>query len=99
MPPEVAELLAKYPGNFILNFPLERVVINSNAKEDLLADPFTRFYRNTVEGPARQFALESAERLGYRVFKERKFAVTKGIAEPFKQFLEARKARCIIYTI
>jgi len=99
IPPEIKELLDKNPGNFILNFPLERVVINSSAKEDLLADPFARLYRHTVDGAARQFALEKAERLGYRVFKERKFCVTKGIAEPFKQLLAERNARCIIYTI
>lgn len=99
MPNEVRALLEQHPGNFILNFPLERVVINSNAKEDLQADPFSRLYRNTVEGDARQFALERAERLGYRVFKERKFCVTKGIAGPFQQLLAERNARCIVYTI
>ena len=99
MPTEIRTLLEQNPGNFILNFPLERVVINSTAKEDLQADPFSRLYRHSVEGEARQFALEAAERLGYRVFKERKFCVTKGIAEPFKQLLAERNARCIVYTI
>lgn len=99
MPDEVRKLLEENPGNFILNFPLERVVINSSAKEDLQADPFSRLYRNTVEGDAKQFALERAERLGYRVFKERKFCVTKAIAQPFQQLLAERNARCIVYTI
>jgi hypothetical protein len=99
VPDEVRRILEQHPGNFILNFPLERVVINSSAKEDLLTDPFARFYRNTVEGEARQYALEQAERLGYRVFKERKFCVTRGIAKPFQDLLAERKARCIIYTI
>lgn len=99
MPDEIRELLDKHPGNFIMNFPLERVVINSNAKEDLLADPFARMYRFSVEGEAQRFAMEKAEKLGYRVFKERKFCVTKGIAPAFQQLLADRKARCIVYTI
>lgn len=99
MPEEVRRLLEQNPGNFILNFPLERVVINSSAKEDLQADPFSRLYRNTVEGEAKQFALERAEKLGYRVFKERKFCVTKAIAQPFQQLLAERNARCIVYTV
>ena len=99
MPDEVRALLEANPGNFILNFPLERVVINSAAKEDLLADPFTRLYRHTVEGEAKRFALDRAEKLGYRVFKERKFCVTKAISQPFQDLLAERKARCIVYPI
>lgn len=99
MPDEIRALLEKHPGNFIMNFPLERVVVNSNTKEDLLADPFARMYRFSVEGEAQRFAMEKAEKLGYRVFKERKFCVTKGIAPAFQQLLADRKARCIVYTI
>jgi hypothetical protein len=99
MPDEIRQLLEQHPGNMILNFPLERVVINSKAKEDLQADPFARMYRATLEGDARKYAEARAESLGYRVFKERKFCVTKGIAGPFQQLLADRKARCIVYTV
>lgn len=99
MPEEIRQLLERNPGNLIMNFPLERVVINSKAKEDLLADPFARLYRASLEGEARIQAERRAESLGYRVFKERKFCVTKGIAGPFQQLLADRGARCIVYTV
>lgn len=99
VPDEVRDLLIRHPGNFILNFPLERVVVNQTAKEDLMADPFSRFYRDGLSGEAREMALAKAEALGYRIFKERKFCVTKAIAAPFQELLKKRNARCIVYTI
>jgi hypothetical protein len=74
-------------------------VISSNAKDDLVTDPFARLYRHSVQGEAQQFAAERAEKLGYRVFKERKFCVTKGILGPFQEFLASRNARCIVYSV
>lgn len=99
VPDEIRTLLEQNPGNFIMNFPLERVVVQPNAKEDLLTDPFARLYRFSVTGEAQRVAMEKAEKLGYRVFKERKFCVSKGIGPAFQEFLAQRKARCIVYTI
>lgn len=99
VPDEVRALLSQHPGNFIMNYPLERVVVHSSLKEDLLADPFTRLYRTTVSGEAAEFAAERAETLGYRVCKERKFCVTKGILAPFQNLLAERNARCIVYSV
>ena len=102
-PPEIAALLESRPGDFILNFPLERVGIPSREnynKEDLNNDPFARLYRSSIaDGDARQIADRRAETLGYRVYKERKFCCTKGIAEPLKELLAQRGLRCVIYTI
>jgi hypothetical protein len=101
-PEEIKELLNKHPGDFILNLPLERVGVlgkDQADKSDLNNDPFGRLYRPSLAPAAREIADEKAASLGYRVYKERKFCCTKGIAGPLKSLLESRGCRCIIYTI
>lgn len=101
-PAEIKELLKDRPGEFILNFPLERVGIvskDSNTKEDLNNDPFARLYRSVLTGEDQKLANQKAEDLGYKVYKERKFCCTSGVYEPLQRLLASRGARCVIYTI
>ncbi len=104
MPAEVADLMAKHPGNFILNLPSERVnapseKTASSVREDKNCDPFARFYRESLSPEVRGLADSRAEKLGYHVFKERKFCCTRGIEAPLKDLLERHKHRCVIYRV
>jgi hypothetical protein len=105
MPVELVKLFADHPGNFILSFPLERVSEREEqagkeaVKPDLNLDPFSLLYRIALGPELRGQADRRAAELNYRVLKERKFACTTGIFEPFKQLLSEAGAKCIIYTI
>jgi hypothetical protein len=104
MPAEIEALMAKHPGNFILNLPSERVnapsdKVASSVREDKNCDPFARFYRDSLVPEVRPLAEARAEKLGYHVFKERKFCCTRGIELPFKEFLHKHGHRCVIYRV
>ncbi len=97
MPEAVSELLRKYPGNLILGAPLERV--SPSVKEDKNLDPFAVFYRESLSEDARRLAEARAAQLGYKVYKERKFCCTREIVEPFRNLLQERGFRCVVYAI
>lgn len=104
MPPEIEDLMKKHPGNFILNLPSERVnapseKAASSVREDKNCDPFARFYRESLSPEVRGLADARAEKLGYHVFKERKFCCTRGIETPFKQLLARHGHKCVIYRV
>ena len=99
-PKEITDLLHAHPGNFIMNFPLERVAISDKEdKIDSNRDPFGRFYRASLDPESKAIADARAEELGYVVHKERKFACTRGILKPLQQLLKERGAPCVIYSI
>lgn len=97
MPPEFEELLRKHPGSFILHFPSERAA--TSIKEDRNHDPFAPMYRDSLAPGPRELAEKKARDLGYRVFKERKFACTRAIAEPLGALLKERGHRCVVYPL
>lgn len=97
MDPEVQALLQAHPGSFILHFPSERAALD--IKEDRNHDPFSGTWRDALEPPARDLALQKARALGYHVYKERKFACTRAIAGPFGALLKERGSRCVIYPV
>lgn len=104
MPPEIEQLMKKHPGNFILNLPSERVNAPSeksasSVREDKNCDPFARFYRESLSPEVRGLADARAEKLGYKVFKERKFCCTRGIEAPLKELLARHGHKCVIYRV
>ncbi len=97
MPPEVAALMQDHPGSFVLHFPTERAGLA--VREDGNRDPFSLTWREALEPAARELAVQKAEALGYHVYKERKFACTRAVAEPFTELLKERGYRCVVYPV
>ncbi|MGI5842650.1 MAG: hypothetical protein ACOX9B_00500 [Candidatus Xenobium sp.] len=97
MLPEVAELLAAYPGNFILHLPTDRAGLT--VREDGNRDPFSVLWRQVLHPGARDVAEKKARDLGYHVYKERKFACTRAVAGPFSDWLKSRGTRCVVYPV
>lgn len=99
VPAEIQEMLSQHPGNFILNFPQERVAVpeNPEGKTDSNRDPFARFYRESLDPASRALADKRAEELGYIIHKERKFSCTPGILQPLRDLLAQRNMPCVIY--
>lgn len=97
-PKEIEELLAKHPGNVILNFPFEKVVVPEvEGKEDNNRDPFSRLYRNSLDPENKEFADARASKLGYIVHKERKFCCSRAILAPLRKLCSEAGRPCIIY--
>lgn len=97
-PEPIEELLAKYPGNAILNFPYEKVFVPEvEGKSDENRDPFARLYRTSLSEDNQQIADARATSLGYVVHKERKFACTKPILGPLKELMVKLGKPCVIY--
>lgn len=97
MPAEFEDLMRRHPGSFLLHFPSERAA--TTIKEDRNNDPFAPMYRDSLAAGPRELAERKAQALGYRVFKERKFACTRAIAEPLGALLKERGYRCVIYPV
>lgn len=97
-PEPILELLAKYPGNAILNFPYEKVFVpDVEGKEDANRDPFARLYRQSLNAENKQLADARAEKLGYVVHKDRKFACTKPILAPLRELCQKLGNPCVMY--
>lgn len=97
-PVEIRDLLHKHPGNVILNFPFEKVVVPEvEGKEDSNRDPFVRLYRNSLSPENKELADARAKKLGYIVHKERKFACSKPILAPLRKLCSEAGKPCVIY--
>lgn len=97
-PPAIEDLLKKHPGNVILNFPYEKVFVPEvEGKEDDNRDPFARLYRTSLGQENKQLADARAEKLGYIVHKERKFACSKPILNPLRDLCKELGKPCVIY--
>ena len=82
---------------FTLHLPLDR---SSQALEaDRREDPFAGIFRECLSADSRELVEEEARRLGYRVYKDRKFAVTRGGAATLEAKLREAGARNIVYEV
>lgn len=97
-PPQINELLEKYPGNCILNFPQEKVFVpETDDKEDENRDGFARLYRESLPPDHKAIADSRAKRLGYVVQKDRKMVCTKPLLAPLRKLMADLGKPCIIY--
>lgn len=82
---------------FILHCPLDSASINR--EEDLDQDPFSEFFKDFLSKESRPLVEEAAQRLGYRVHKERKFACTREAAQNLRAKLKQAGTRNVVYTL
>jgi len=83
------------PGDFILHLPLDRASLE--LEQDRNDDPFSTMYRAFLSSDSRMLVEEQAQRLGYRVHKDRKFSVSRGAAAALKERLARAKTMNIVY--
>lgn len=97
-PAPIEELLAKHPGNAIMNFPYEKVFIPEvEGKTDENRDPFARLYRESLDQEEQAIAGARAQKLGYVVMKDRKFCCTRPILGPLKELMLKLGKPCVLY--
>jgi len=97
-PPKIEELLEAKPGNVILNFPFEKVVVPEvEGREDSNRDPFGRLYREHLSTENKEFTDARAQKLGYVVHKERKFSCSKPILSDLRKLCSDLGKPSIIY--
>lgn len=83
-------------GAYVLHCPLDRASVGMDADQD--HDPFSTLYKDFLSEESRPIVEEAAQRLGYRVHKERKFACTAA-AEPYlRARLAEAKTQNVVYT-
>lgn len=82
---------------YILHLPLDRSSLTLDC--DRGDDPFASFYRRFLSEESRALVEEQARRLGYRVHKDRKFAVSRGAAAVVDARLREAGTRNLIYEI
>ena len=84
-PEPLRALLSALPGSFALHLSLERAAPGVAA--DRCRDPFGALYRDKLGVQARAQIEARREALGYRVSKERRFAVTPELEAPLRAAL------------
>jgi hypothetical protein len=95
--PPPQEFRGKPESAFTLHMPLDRASLWLD--EDRNDDPFSTIYRTALSSESRELVEEQAQRLRYRVHKDRKFCVTRGAAEVLRERLRAAGTRNVIYEI
>lgn len=83
-------------GCYVLHCPLDRASVGMEADQD--QDPFSTLYKDFLSDDSRPIIEEAAQRLGYRVHKERKFACTAAAAPSLNARLAAAKTQNVVYT-
>ncbi|MBI3298457.1 MAG: hypothetical protein HYZ75_09860 [Elusimicrobia bacterium] len=81
---------------YVLHCPLDRASLGMEADQDM--DPFSTLYKDYLSADSRPLVEEVAERLGYRVHKERKFATTPQAAPLLRTRLAQAKTVNVVYT-
>ncbi|TBR16921.1 hypothetical protein EPO15_18120 [bacterium] len=84
-------------GCYVLHCPLDRASVGMEADQDL--DPFSNLYKDFLSAESRPIIEEAAQRLGYRVHKERKFACTPAAAPTLNARLATAKTQNVVYTL
>lgn len=97
MPDDFAEVAARHPHDLILHLPCDRAALD--LMQDGCSDPLSMSYRDFLEGEARAVVQERARTLGYRVWKERKFCCTAGVAADLKALLGGRGVPALVRVV
>ena len=84
-------------GCYVLHCPLDRASVGMEADQD--HDPFSTLYKDYLSDDSRPIIEEAAQRLGYRVHKERKFACTPAAAAAVQVKLREAGTRNMVYTL
>lgn len=82
-------------GCYVLHCPLDRASVGMEADQD--QDPFSTLYKDFLSEDSRPIIEEAAQRLGYRVHKERKFACTAPALDALNARLAEAKTQNVVY--
>lgn len=85
------------PEAFVLHCPLDQASVGTEADSD--QDPFASLYKDFLSDVSRPLIQEAADRLGYRVRKERKFACTKAAETALRAKLREAGTQNVVYTL
>jgi hypothetical protein len=92
--PDFVPLFERIPDAYLLHLPMERV--GRSVQQEGCGDPLAVLYRDFLAGEAREVVVARSRKLGYRVWKERKFATTTTLEADLKKLLAARGKPCVI---
>jgi hypothetical protein len=94
--PALIEPLVK-DGGFVLSCASEQAGIELPASGS--NDPFAGLFEDELSGEARETYQAVQDRLGYRVYRDRKFVVSPGLEEPLGALCARLGKRCVIYSV
>jgi hypothetical protein len=84
-------------GGMVMHFPSERA--GRTVAQDGSNDPMGMLYREFLSPQAREGVEPRVRELGYKVWKERKFACTREVADALRTFLADRGFKCLIQPV
>jgi hypothetical protein len=95
LPDELAPIVGN--GDIIATFSLDMAATDVSSDKD--NDPFDELASTRLSAAAREDYTRAREKLGYHVFKDRKFAVSRHIAGAMNQLCNHHGTNNIIYPI
>lgn len=90
------ELLSR-EGSFVANFALDQA--GKDVREDRDNDPFHGFFETELSRSMAGQYQQARSALGYKVFRDRKFVVSRGLEGALRTVLAAKKTRNIVYGV
>ena len=85
------------PGQYVAMFALDMAAVDLAADRD--NDPFEDLIIARLSPEARDGYEQARQRYGYRVFKDRKFVVSRELVEPLRAICAEEKTKNIIYPV
>jgi hypothetical protein len=97
VPEPFADLVGDDPTKFVALFGLEQAA--SDINESRNNDPVGGLFEAEISRAMRANYARARETMGYRVFKDRKFVVSRGLEGPLREICSAMNTQNIIYSI
>ncbi len=93
----MGELMAEHGRGFVAAFPLDMAACD--LEEDRDNDPLADLMARSLSEEGRAEYEQTRERMGYRVFKDRKFVVSANLEEPLRSLCDRASTRNIIKVV
>ena len=91
------QLVGDDPDRFVGVFAIDRAA--DDVRENRNNDPIGHLFTDELSQKMRPTYGAAREKFGYRVYRDRKFVVSRGLEGPLREICEAQGTRNIIYTI
>ena len=91
------ELLSDDPEAFVAHFAIDNAA--GDVRENRNNDPFGALFASEVTKRMRSTYARARDEFDYRVYKDRKFVVSRGLEGPLRKLCDAQGTRNIVYSI
>lgn len=90
-------LVGADPDHFVAQFSIDTAA--QDVRENRNNDPFGEHYQSELSKKMRPTYSKARQQFDYRVYRDRKFVVSRGLEQPLRQLCEEQGTRNIVYAI